>query len=363
MQLKFSAGQFAIGLLMLLFLSGCMSQAITPTEILEITSTPTVTEPVPPAITFIPTKNLTPEPISPEAEAYLNEFLVIFLENTINQNDLNPERVRVDAYGQAAGAQTPADTYDAIRYIFTNYGDHHSGFMTPEEADQIEYSTTKDYPTPTGEMIDGIIGYMFLGGFTGSLEQMEIHANDIRQVLTDLDAQAPCGWIVDLSHETGGEMYSAIAGLGPLIGEGQVGAFLYPDGTKEYWYYLNGEAGIDDTPVIKVSNPAFVLQAPDAPVAVLINRQTVSAGEAIAVAFHGRPNTRFFGRQTAGYTTGNAGIPMSDGAMLIITRSTYVDRTGQVYGGKIVPDEQAYTEIIDNKVKDWLLSQPACSNP
>ena len=52
---------------------------------------------------------------------------------------------------------------------------------------------------------------------------------------------------------------------------------------------------------------------------------------------------------------------MSDGAWIVLTVSTFADRTGQLYGDKIAPDVK--TEIIDEiplEVEEWLLEQPSC---
>jgi C-terminal processing protease CtpA/Prc len=199
---------------------------------------------------------------------------------------------------------------------------------------------------------------------TSEPDEMIKYADAVQQILRDLDAQLPCGWIVDLSRGSGGNMWPAIAGLGSLIGEGRIGAFLDPDGGLYYWYYRDGSAGVEDYPPnVTVSDPEFQLSAPAAPVAVLINHTTGSAGEAIAIAFRGRPNTLFFGTPSFGFTTGNSTIPLSDGAAIALTQVTFVDRTGQVYGGAIIPDVETYASMNSRDVLDWLLSQPACSNP
>jgi hypothetical protein len=46
---------------------------------------------------------------------------------------------------------------------------------------------------------------------------------------------------------------------------------------------------------------------------------TASSGEAIVVAFRGRPQTRSFGEPTDGVPTANDTFPLSDGALLVLT--------------------------------------------
>jgi hypothetical protein len=89
-------------------------------------------------------------------------------------------------------------------------------------------------------------------------------------------------------------------------------------------------------------------------------------GEAIAVAFRGRSGTRSFGQSTGGLSTANQHYPLSDGAWLLLTVSTFADRTGQVYGQSIAPDQvgnrpQGAEDLALQAAIDWLLKQPACT--
>lgn len=67
------------------------------------------------------------------------------------------------------------------------------------------------------------------------------------------------------------------------------------------------------------------------PVAVLISKSTASAGEAVAIAFKGRPNVRFFGQRTTGLTTANDVFAISDGSGLFLAVMNYADRDGNRY--------------------------------
>lgn len=83
------------------------------------------------------------------------------------------------------------------------------------------------------------------------------------------------------------------------------------------------------------------------------------------------PQTRTFGLPTAGLASGNAEIPLSDGAALIITVSADVDRTGRRHVNvPIAPDvtvpfaeEDARGPEVDPVLKSalaWLKKQPLC---
>jgi hypothetical protein len=54
-----------------------------------------------------------------------------------------------------------------------------------------------------------------------------------QELICSLDQVHPGGWIVDLRGNSGGDMWPMVAGLGPIIGDGVLGAFVAPDGRKE----------------------------------------------------------------------------------------------------------------------------------
>jgi carboxyl-terminal processing protease len=71
---------------------------------------------------------------------------------------------------------------------------------------------------------------------------------------------------------------------------------------------------------------------------VLTDIGVVSSGEAIAIAFRGRPNTRSFGTPTCGLSTGVQQIPLETGGRVAVVNSVIVDRTKKRYGGVLQPD-------------------------
>jgi len=105
------------------------------------------------------------------------------------------------------------------------------------------------------------------------------------------------------------------------------------------------------------------------PVAVLTSQFTASAGEAIVVAFRGRPHTSSFGAVTAGVPTGNAPKMLSDGALLVVTAAFDADRTGRTYDSPILPNQLVgadWTQLDTEKdpvlqaATAWLRSQREC---
>src|SRR5690606_32400441 len=168
-------------------------------------------------------------------------------------------------------------------------------------------------------------------------------ADSLQSALRTLEGAGACGWIVDLRMNGGGNVWPMQVGIAPLIGDSVITREVNAGRSAGYTVYVDGaaiavEPNGERVTIVQVDDP-YVLQRPDAPVAVLIDKATASSAEAIAIAFRPRPATRFFGQPTAGYSTVNRGAQLPDGASMVITVGTMADRTGRAYGESIPPDE------------------------
>jgi carboxyl-terminal processing protease len=170
--------------------------------------------------------------------------------------------------------------------------------------------------------IGGDVGYVELPGTT----QGPDFAGRIQEAIVGTETPDLCGWIVDLRVNGGGNVTTILAGVGPILGSESPGAFVDADGRRAPW-------------AVNAPSSGRQLQRPKLPVAVLTSRLTANAGEAIAVAFHGRPDTRAFGEATWGLPVGTTRYPLPDGAILELTTGRAADRTGHVYDGPVYPDE------------------------
>jgi C-terminal processing protease CtpA/Prc len=134
-----------------------------------------------------------------------------------------------------------------------------------------------------------------------------------------------------------------LVGIGPLAGDGQLGAFASASGAADWSYdAARGSATSASYELANVAKPHPVRA--DLPVAVLTGPLTAGAGEAIAVAFAGRAHTRRFGEGTRGLPTSNTQIRLADGALLVLTVTVHADRTGTRYDDVIPPDETVTTD-------------------
>jgi C-terminal processing protease CtpA/Prc len=88
---------------------------------------------------------------------------------------------------------------------------------------------------------------------------------------------------------------------------------------------------------------------------VLIDNGTVSSGEAVAIAFQRRPDTRFFNTAICGRSTANMEYTLSDGASLFLAEAIMADRMKFMYGGHITPDEEVFNPVeVEQRAVAWL---------
>ncbi len=224
---------------------------------------------------------------------------------------------------------------------------------------------------PTARLIGQKFGYLDLPQHSLAEARQMDYASLVQQAIRAVDARRPCGWVVDLRNNAGGLFYPMLLGVGPLFGEGHVGGLV---GLKssERWLYREGKVVLESGSTAQVMgqlNQPYRLHKAGSPVAVLIGPETVSAGEALAVAFRGRPNTRFFGEPSFGFTTALRTFNLPDGARIAIATAFFADREGNPYDQQIEPDEMLFTdwgffqsekdEVLQGAL-NWLQTQPGC---
>jgi C-terminal processing protease CtpA/Prc len=251
------------------------------------------------------------------------------------------ERYRVEG----GNASTAAGVHMVIGGMLNDLGDHHSFLMPPDEAGQHK-STGRALAPPLVELRGDGIGYVRMPAFFGTNGPDETaFAQGIADAVAKIGSAAKHGWIVDLRDNGGGNMWPMLAGLRALLGEGEVGGFRDRDGKVERWRAGDAVSGVTAHGDLS-----------GARVAVLIGPRTASSGEAVAVAFHGRPNTRSFGHATAGLANANSSHALPDGSMILLTTAIDVDRNGVVFGKSVEPDEKADDADVIDVASKWLRS-------
>jgi hypothetical protein len=307
--------------------------------------------------------------MSVDAAFYLSVALNVMQRVSINRSTVDWAALRASAMERAAGARTSADTYPAIEAALAGLGDGHSFFAPPPGIARAAPAAAGD----SGRMVSNRFGYVLLATWAGG--DAAAYAARLQRIVASVYRGSPCGWIVDLRGNQTRDLYSMLAGVGPILGDGLSGRIIYPSGPPSAWYYQRGTAGFiktatgQRTAVVQLSRPV-VLDEALPPVAVLTGRRTASAGEALAVSFRGRPETRSFGRPTAGLSTYNDAFRLRDGATLYITTAVLADRIGRSYGSPLSPDiavdgpdeprAGAEDPVIEAAAR-WLTIQPSCA--
>lgn len=313
-----------------------------------------------------------PDGISPGATAYLDQVLDLMQKNALHKKSIEWALVRKETLAHAKGAQTTFDTYPAIAFAFTQLQEHHSWLQLPDslsgdkrQAISAEMAKITGKPPsdskpspffPQKEMQghidrrDGkVFAHVFVPMCVGPYSDWEKNgpyfqefADKLHHIVMDLQAQKPKGWIIDLRGNAGGNMWPMLAGIGAVIGEGDLGAFLSADDERVPWFYRSGKAGTrtpdgKDEVSAEMKQPPFAF--PESSwVAVLFDRGTGSSGEAVAISLAGRPRARSFGEHTAGFSTSNQMYPLPDGASLFLCDGVEADRTGKLYPDGLEPD-------------------------
>jgi len=275
-----------------------------------------------------------------EAEDYLAGALDIMQGNALHRDNIKWGAARAEASRRAIGACSSAETYDAIRWALSQLKDDHS-FLGPPDRGHTAIANgqcDREATMPNGHLRADRIAYLHVPAFRGSPQLVTRYADLLQAFIALLDDLDPVGWMVDLTDNGGGNMWPMLAGLGPLLGEGPLGSFRFPTQPPAIWSYRAGRALLDDVSLANTTNAGYSLRHPPKPVALLSSRRTASSGEAVLIAFVGRPYTCRFGTSTRGLTTANDHFPLPDGATLFLTVGTFADRLGRVYGQAMEPD-------------------------
>lgn len=227
---------------------------------------------------------------------------------------------------------------------------------------------------PSARILGGRIGYLDLPQHSIADSRHLDYALVAQQAIWAVEAQSPCGWVVDLRNNAGGLLYPIILAAGPLLGEGRVGGLVTPRSSKQWLFQQSRMLEKSDSGAREVgrfNQPPDKLPSADRPAAVLIGPKTISAGEALAIAFIGRPNTRLFGEPSFGFTTANLAFSLPDGALIAIPFAFFADRNGNHYDQQIEPDETLFTdwslfqsekdEVLQG-AKAWLQTHPGCQS-
>ena len=312
--------------------------------------------------------------LSTKAEDYIAAVLDTLETYAVNRAELDFGYIRQSIRYAARGSETPADTYGAIRQGVSMLRDRgHSQLFTRDELEEMlggmdiqemldlekeagsPYLTTPPLDRDSlraeltfgiGKLLAGEVGYVSVPAFThGHLTAVTLYADSLQRLIRELDQSNDLrGWIVDLRGNYGGANAPMIVGVGPLLRPESRVHYIKASGTVESSLtYRDGANYIlfpqDSTEQLQLQSAVdYTVRDTTLPIAVLVDRNTGSAGEVVAALFRGEAGVQLFGQATGGYTTGNDVFPLPDLAALNLATGYLASRQGEVYRGPIAPD-------------------------
>lgn len=218
-------------------------------------------------------------------------------------------------------------------------GGKHSFIITKADLNQ---SNNSELILPTVECWENIL-ILKAPSFSGDIEAAQQYVNILADSFQNYTYESI---ILDLRGNTGGDMGPMIAGLSPILQDGEILSFVDRYDNITPLVLENGtlkNIGVEVSPnnQNKISN---------VPIAILIDGMTGSSGEITALAFKGMPNVTYIGSNTAGYTSANHQIVLYDGSIMQITGEIVKDRDGIVYNNiSIIPDIKTDDPMLEAK--------------
>jgi len=281
-------------------------------------------------------------------QVFLDKSLSILQENAINRYGVNWATLRTNVNEKVKGAKSYEEAAQIFPYIFEQIDDHHGALLYGKKSfswnTQVAYQNAEVKKAVKTEqklrvqLLKGDVGYILLPGnndFSG--KNIDRDAQEIRTAIAKLQTNKIRGWILDLRVNTGGSMYQMLAGLSPILGEGQLGSFINQHGVNDgNWIIRKGNIYLDKTQVSHLDE-VNESKAATLPLVVLISGMTASSGEVVAISTIGRDDTMVIGEPTAGYTTANEGFKINEVMGLNLAVDYDADRNGKTYKTKVNP--------------------------
>ena len=247
---------------------------------------------------------------------------------------------------EAKHAETLEDIRPALNKAVHAAGGKHSKLIAPVTGDDDEVAETEAASVAVRNgvavaTVPGIDRHADLQAYADTLTSGLIQARD----------DGACGAIVDLRGNYGGDMGPMLAGLSPLLPDGEVLEFVTAGGSMPV--SVSGNAVNGGGSAVETAGGKW-----DAPTAVLVDEHTASSGEATMLSFRGLERSRSFGAPTAGYASANMVYDFPDGNALMLTIAKDRARTGEIFSeDPIQPDEPG----DEDAALAWLAEEHGCS--
>lgn len=202
----------------------------------------------------------------------------------------------------------------------------------------------KDYKNPEESFEDDIL-YVKVPDYMGNDELGNKYANRLAGFFNKDKID---GVIVDLRGNTGGDMGPMLAGLSPILKDGEL---MYFKSSK-----TRSPVKLEDGENIGGGSPTKVdykKKLKDIPIGVLTDEKTASSAEALLVILKAYENVKVFGKPSAGFVSANMSFNLTKDMVMVLTISNY-----QAIDGKVYPEEPIEADFLSESplddAKKWI---------
>ena len=253
-------------------------------------------------------------------------------------------RAKVEAQAAIESAESREELYETLNKAVKAAGGKHSNLITPGENARAQADIARDDRPSIKKQGDTVTVNVPAVDRTADVQA---YADTIAAGVENAGCVA-----VDLRGNGGGDMGPMLAGLSPLL----------PNGDALFFHSAMGESPVtvDETSTSGGGTSLSVEARKNTgiPIAVLVDENTASSGEATMLAFKGLENAVSFGQPTAGYATANVVYDFPDGSYMMLTIAQDMDRNGTIYGDSPVEPDHIVDDAMGT-AQAWL-SEHGC---
>lgn len=297
-------------------------------------------------------------------------------ETSMYRAEVNWDVLQQQVYAKAENAQSVKELIPAFEALLNGMRDHHGKIIDAKTyqlmagftdfANQ-RFKDGREFPTAewkavndtalrfSYQMLADKVGYLKIVGIASNVN-IEAEAKKIRAAVIALEKSGAKAWIIDLRYNGGGNMHPMMAGIGPLLGEGKAGGLVDLQKNPLFdWEIKKGNFVYGGFQAVDLPYTPTFKKLPK--VAILTSKWTLSSGEIVATAFQNRPNTRFFGEATGGYTTNLGWGVIAETVIVSISTAMFCDRKGVVFEHQVPVDVTIPFEIEKDLTKDKTIAE------
>lgn len=289
-----------------------------------------------------------------------NQFLEDVKENSIRNRDWDASAW--DKYIREQKVNAPINDketlYHLVRTALGNLNDHHSFLMIRNEpSNQIKKSETLTNTVRVENGIGIITIPNNMDDVVDSTPESLLNEHVVSEFHEKLDAikhQVTKGWIIDISQNSGGNMYPMIGSLSDFfVNQNLGGYYVYQYGKKPVTQKINFDGKnfkFDDDQGAMSFKKQYPIGTVRLPTVVIISNETASSGEMLALALERQPYIKMIGQPTYGLATCNSMMALQGelgNYMLTV-------------GNDLDKDDQP---LLDERVMPGVLVNPDDKNP